>query len=102
MGLGFLRDGRGQMRRIALGVLAGVTVIASFVAGTGAAYAADRVHIVAPGENCDGMIVDARTHLDLFDLDDLLVLAGFGSFFLFLVFELAEIEDLADGRLGIR
>lgn len=51
MGLGFLRDGRGMMRRMALGVIAGATALASLVAGTGAAYAADRVHIVAPGEN---------------------------------------------------
>ena len=47
------------------------------------------------------MIVGARTHLDLFDLDGLLFLAGFGLALLRLVFELAEVHDLADGRVGV-
>ena len=41
------------------------------------------------------------TELDLFDLNDLLLLAGFGFALLRLVFELAEIHDLADGWIGI-
>ena len=47
------------------------------------------------------VIVDARAHLDLFDLDDLLTLAGLGGFLLLLVLEFAIVEDLADGRLGV-
>jgi hypothetical protein len=46
--------------------------------------------------------VDVRPHLDLLDLDDLLVLARFGRLFLVGVFQLAEIEDLGDGRLRVR
>jgi hypothetical protein len=46
--------------------------------------------------------VDVRTHLDLFDLDDLLVLAGFRGLLLRLVLELPEVENLADRRRGIR
>ena len=45
--------------------------------------------------------VDVRAHLDLLDLDDLLVLARLGRFLLVGVFQLAEIEDLGDRRLGI-
>ena len=45
--------------------------------------------------------VDVRAHLDLFDLDDLLVLACLGRLLLVGVFELAEIEDLDDWRFGI-
>jgi hypothetical protein len=45
--------------------------------------------------------VDVRAHLDLLDLDDLLVLARFGRFLLVGVFQLAEIEDLDDRRFGI-
>jgi hypothetical protein len=45
--------------------------------------------------------VDVRAHLDLLDLDDLLILARLCGLFLALVLELAEIGDLADGRLGI-
>lgn len=51
MGFGFQRDGRGMVRRMALGVIAGAAVLASLMASAGAAHAADRVHIVAPGEN---------------------------------------------------
>ena len=47
------------------------------------------------------MIVDVRTHLDLFDLDDLLLLARLGRLLLRLVLVLAEIQDLADRRLGV-
>ena len=45
--------------------------------------------------------IRVRTELDLFDLDDLLRLAGFGFAFLRFVFEFAEIHDLADGRIGV-
>jgi hypothetical protein len=48
------------------------------------------------------MGVDVRPHLDFFDFDDLLLLARFGGLFLALILEAAEIEDLADGRFGIR
>src|SRR5262245_25199841 len=47
------------------------------------------------------MIVDARPHLDLFDLDDLLALACLSGFFLFLVFVFAVVEHLGHGRTGI-
>jgi hypothetical protein len=47
------------------------------------------------------MRVDVGAHLDLLDLDDLLVLARLGSLLLVGVFQLAEIEDLADWRIGI-
>ena len=47
------------------------------------------------------VIVDAGPDLDLLDLDDLLLLAGLVLLLLGLVFELAEIEDLADRRIGI-
>jgi hypothetical protein len=47
------------------------------------------------------VVVDVRAHLDLLDLDDLLVLAGFGRLFLGGVFQLAQIEDLGDRRIGI-
>lgn len=47
------------------------------------------------------MIIDHRAELDLLDLDDLLLLARFGGLLLLLVFVLAKIEDLGDGRLGI-
>ena len=49
------------------------------------------------------VIVDAGPHLDLFDLDDLLVLARLGGLLLLLVFVLAVIEDLgrpADSASG--
>eukprot|EP01035_Chromulina_nebulosa_P014088 gene14087-18643_t len=44
------------------------------------------------------MVIDVRTHLDLLDLDDLLVLARLGRLLLVGVLQLAEIEDLYDGR----
>lgn len=47
------------------------------------------------------MGVDVRAHLDFFDFDDLLLLAGFGGFFLRRILQLAEIENLADRRFGI-
>ncbi|MBB6011605.1 hypothetical protein HNR59_000950 [Aquamicrobium lusatiense] len=47
------------------------------------------------------MVVDVRAHLDLLDLDDLLVLAGFSRLLLGGVFQLAEIENLGDRRIGI-
>ena len=45
--------------------------------------------------------VDVGAHLDLLDLDDLLVLARLGRLLLVGVFQLAEIEDLDDRRLGV-
>jgi hypothetical protein len=47
------------------------------------------------------VIVDVGAHLDLLDLDDLLVLARLGGLLLVGVFQLAEIEDLDDRRLCI-
>jgi hypothetical protein len=47
------------------------------------------------------VIVDVRPHLDLFDLDDLLPLARLVGALLRLVLELADVEDLADGRVRI-
>ena len=47
------------------------------------------------------MIVDVRTHLDLFDLLRLLALAGEIGLFLGFVFILAHIEELADRRVSI-
>ena len=48
------------------------------------------------------VVIDGGAHLDLFDLDDLLVLASLVGLLLGLIFEAAEIKDLADRRLGIR
>ena len=42
------------------------------------------------------MGIGVGAELDLFDLDDLLILAGVRLFLLGLVFELAKIHDLAD------
>ena len=47
------------------------------------------------------VIVDHRPQLDFLDLDDLLLLARLGGFLLRLVFVLAVVEDLADGRARI-
>ena len=47
------------------------------------------------------VIVDGRAHLDLLDLDDLLLLAGFGGFFLLFVFVFAIVHQLDHGGLGI-
>ena len=47
------------------------------------------------------VIVDARAHLDLFDLDDLLLLARLGGLLLLLVFVFAVVEDLGDRRIGV-
>ena len=40
--------------------------------------------------------------LYLFDFDDALLLLGLVLLLLLLVFELAEVEDLADRRVGVR
>ena len=48
------------------------------------------------------VVVDGRAHLDLLDLDDLLLLARLGGLLLLLVFELAVVHQLDDGRLGLR
>jgi hypothetical protein len=47
------------------------------------------------------VIVDGRAHLDLLDLDDLLLLARFGGFLLLFIFELAVVHQLDDGRLRL-
>jgi hypothetical protein len=48
------------------------------------------------------MIVDHRPELDLLDLDDFLLLAGFGLFLLLLEAVFAVIQYLADRRRGVR
>jgi len=48
------------------------------------------------------MVIDVGTELDLLHLDDLLLFAGFVLLLLLLVLELAEIEQLADRRIGVR
>src|SRR5689334_15312515 len=48
------------------------------------------------------MVVDVRPDLDLFDMDDLLLLLGLVRLLLLLVEELAEVHDAADRRLGGR
>jgi hypothetical protein len=47
------------------------------------------------------VVVDHRPELDLLDLDDLLLLAGFGLLLLLLEPVLAVIQDLADRRHGV-
>ena len=47
------------------------------------------------------MVVDAGPQLDFLDLDDFLLLSGLVFLFLGLEFELAEIQDLADRRIGV-
>ena len=47
------------------------------------------------------MVVDVRTHLDLLDLLRLLRLAGEIGLFLGLIFVFADVEELADRRIGI-
>jgi len=48
------------------------------------------------------VIVDAGPHLDLFDFDDLLPLAGFCGLLLLLIFVFAVVEDLGHWWSGIR
>ena len=48
------------------------------------------------------MLVDVGPELDLFDVDDLLLLLRLVRLLLLLVQELAEIHDPADRRLGRR
>ena len=45
--------------------------------------------------------IGVRAELDLFDLDDLLLLARFGFTLLRLILEFAKVHDLAHGRVGI-
>jgi hypothetical protein len=47
------------------------------------------------------VVVDHRAELDLLDLDDLLLFAGFGLLFLFLESVFAVVQDLADRRYGV-
>ena len=46
--------------------------------------------------------VRIRAEFDFFDLDDLLLFAGFGFTLLRFVLKLAEIHNLANGRIGVR
>src|SRR6266478_9148759 len=46
------------------------------------------------------VVVDARAKLYFLDLDDFLLFASFVFLFLLFVFELAEIEDFANRRIG--
>ena len=48
------------------------------------------------------MLVDVRTHLDLFDVLRLLRLALGIGLFLGLIFELADIQELRDRRVRVR
>jgi hypothetical protein len=48
------------------------------------------------------VLVDIGAHLDLFDLDDFLLLLGFVLLFLLFIFELAEVQDLHDRWVGVR
>src|SRR5690606_38057391 len=48
------------------------------------------------------VVVDVRTHLDLFDIDGLLTLARLGGLLLTLIFHLAEIGELANGWFRVR
>jgi hypothetical protein len=48
------------------------------------------------------MLVDVGPELDLFDVDDLLLLLRLVGLLLLLVEELAEVHDAADRRLGRR
>ena len=67
------------------------------------------LHLVAAFEELEDVAhfhiviigVRVRAELDLFDLDDLLLLAGFALTLLLFVFELAKIHDLAHGRIGV-
>jgi len=47
------------------------------------------------------MVVDIRPHLDLFDLNDFLLLFGFGFFLLLLILVFSVVKDLAYRRLCI-
>jgi hypothetical protein len=47
------------------------------------------------------VIVDGRAHLDLFDLNDLLLLAGLGGLLLLFVLVFSEVHQLADGWLVV-
>ncbi len=47
------------------------------------------------------MVVDIRPHLDLFDLNDFLLLFRFGFFLLLLILVFAVIKNLANRRLRI-
>jgi hypothetical protein len=48
------------------------------------------------------VVVDVGPELDLLDLDDLLLLASFVLLLLLLEPELAVVQDLADGGIGVR
>src|SRR3546814_3861753 len=71
-----------------------------------AAEAHGHLHLVAFAEEVEDllhlhveiMIVDVRTHLDLFDFLRLLALAREVRLFLRLIFELADVEEFAHRR----
>src|SRR6516162_7658600 len=48
------------------------------------------------------VVVDAVAQFNLFNFDDFLFFARFVLFLLFFVFVLAEVEDFADRRVGVR
>ena len=48
------------------------------------------------------VVIDIRTHFYFFNLDDPLLFSRLAFFLLFSVLELAEVENLADGRIGRR
>ena len=74
-----------------------------------AAEAQGDLHLVALlEEGLDGLhlhlvvvVIDVRAHLDLFDFDDLLLLAGLVGLLLQLVLVASEIDDLDDRRIGL-
>ena len=75
-----------------------------------ATEAAGDLHLVArldEAANCANLhgnvvVVRLGTDLDLFDLDDGLLPLGFALLLLLFVLVLAEVEDLADGRVALR
>src|SRR3546814_1497535 len=75
-----------------------------------AAEAHGHLHLVAFAEEVEDllhlhveiMIVNVRTHLDLFDFLRLLALAREVRLFLRLIFELADVEEFAHRRIGVR
>src|SRR5271166_1849188 len=48
------------------------------------------------------VLINVRANLDLLDLNDFLLLLSFVLLFLLFVFELAEVQDLAHRRVGVR
>src|SRR5579862_6081035 len=99
----------GDLQRIALDPVE--QLVAEFLVGHFAAAEAQRhLDLVAfleealhgPHLHVIVVIVDHRPQFDFFDLDDFLLFARLGGFFLRLVFVFAEVEDLANRRAGVR